>query len=136
MYETNINNIKIEIPTDMTMLTAQEIEDYLGEEYANVYDCIAMDDYGEKIISIFSVEKDDTLKEYTPEQYLKSIFEDSGDIEVKTTQIGENTFYFYEETFDESYIETATVYDAGDKFLCLDIYSSIDEKINLEDIIK
>lgn len=136
VYETNINNIKIEIPTDMTMLTAQEIEDYLGEEYANVYDCIAMDDYGEKIISIFSVEKDDTLKEYTPEQYLKSIFEDSGDIEVKTTQIGENTFYFYEETFDESYIETATVYDAGDKFLCLDIYSSIDEKINLEDIIK
>ena len=136
VYETNINNIKIEIPTDMTMLTAQEIEDYLGEEYANVYDCIAMDDYGEKIISIFSVEKDDTLKEYTPEQYLKSIFEDSGDIEVKTTQIGENTFYFYEETFDESYIETATVYDAEDKFLCLDIYSSIDEKINLEDIIK
>lgn len=135
-YETNINNITIEAPQDLMAFSGTEIMDYFGEDLYNYYDWIAMDENGDKIIAVFTIEKADMDQDYTAEQYLQSTFEEEN-VQIQQTQIGENTFYIYEQSlYDGQYAEIACVYDGGDQFLCLDIYSPSNDKIELSDVIK
>ena len=135
-YETNISDITIEVPQDLITFSGTDLMDYFGEDIYYYYDWIAMDQTGDTIIAVFTIEKDDMNQDYTAEQYLQSTFEEEN-VQIQQTQIGENTFYMYEQSlYDNQYTEIACVYDGGDQFLCLDIYSPSNDKIELSDVIK
>ena len=133
-YDFGVNNLKLEVPEDMHILSAEEITYYFAPEYANMYDCLAASDDFNKIIMVFSREKtDQSAKDYLSE----SIGDE--DIEIKEEKINDNTFYtvaFTYEDNEQDYITINCVYDAGDKFICMVLDSLQNDMLSLEDVIK
>ena len=133
-YDFGVNNLKLEVPEDMHILSAEEITYYFAPEYANMYDCLAASDDFNKIIMVFSREKtDQSAKDYLSE----SIGDE--DIEIKEEKINDNTFYtvaFTYEDNEQNYITINCVYDAGDKFICMVLDSLQSDMVSLEDVIK
>lgn len=133
-YDFGVNNLKLEVPEDMHILSAEEITYYFAPEYANMYDCLAASDDFNKIIMVFSIEKtDQSAKDYLSE----SIGDE--DIEIKEEKINDNTFYtvaFTYEDNEQDYITINCVYDAGDKFICMVLDSLQNDMLSLEDVIK
>ncbi len=133
-YDFGVNNLKLEVPEDMHILSAEEITYYFAPEYANMYDCLAASDDFNKIIMVFSREKtDQSAKDYLSE----SIGDE--DIEIKEEKINDNTFYtvaFTYEDNEQNYITINCVYDAGDKFICMVLDSLQSDMISLENVIK
>lgn len=138
-YELGVDDITLEFPTDIIMLTEDEITYYFGEEYANAYDCLAMSSDFSKMVMIFTDSKSNYEEEYTPEEYLKMSLQDES-IEVKEQEVSGHTFYVTEQTYEgedgNTYVEQDYIYDAGDRFVCLVFDSLESDKINVGEIIK
>lgn len=135
IYELGTNNIKLEMPEGMTILTDSEINYYFGANYSNLYDCLAVSSDFEKIIMVFSADKKDNQ---TAEQYLKEAIGNK-EINVAQRKIQNNIFYVVEFEYEENgkkYSTIDCIYDAGDKFICMVFDSLADDKLNIEDIIK
>ena len=134
IYDLGVNNLKLEVPEDMHILSTEEITYYFAPEYANMYDCLATSSDFNKIIMVFSNEKtDESAKNYLKESI------GSDEIEIKEEKINDNTFYTATLTYEENdtkYISIYCVYDAGDKFICMILDSLESEQISLKDVIK
>ena len=133
-YELPGNNIKLKVPEDMYLITKQEISTYWGEEYGEVYDCMAFSLDSKKIAMVSQVDK----KDYTPEEYLKEGLQDEN-IEIEEQTIEKNVFYVtrtsYTDNNDQSYEVLNCIYEVEDKFVCIAVDFNSTEKIELEDII-
>ena len=138
-YELGVDDITLEFPTDIIMLTEDEITYYFGEAYANAYDCLAMSSDFSKMVMIFTDSKSNYEEEYTPEEYLKMSLQDES-IEVRKKEVSGHTFYVTEQTYEgedgNTYVEQDYIYDAGDRFVCLVFDSLESNKINVGEIIK
>lgn len=138
-YELGVDDITLEFPTDIIMLTEDEITYYFGEAYANAYDCLAMSSDFSKMVMIFTDSKSNYEEEYTPEEYLKMSLQDES-IEVRKQEVSGHTFYVTEQTYEgedgNTYVEQDYIYDAGDRFVCLVFDSLESDKINVGEIIK
>ena len=139
VYDTGANGIKLEMTDNLTILTDSEIEYYLGETYAEVYDCVAVSYEFSQIIMVFTDYKSNYDEELTAEEYLKMAL-DNDEIEVKEQEINGNTFYIVEQPYEGedgiSYIEVDCIYDAGDRFICMIFDSEADNTIDITEIIK
>ena len=134
IYDLEVNNLKLEVPEDMHILSAEEITYYFAPEYANMYDCLAASLDFNKIIMVFSKEKTDK----SAKDYLKESIDDDN-VEIKEEKIKDNTFYTATFTYKENdtkYISIYCVYDAGDKFICMILDSLESNQISLKDVIK
>lgn len=134
VYELGVNDIKLEMPDDMIILTDSEINYYFGTNYSSVYDCIATSSDFQKIIMIFTDEKNGK----SAKDYLKEAI-DNKDVEIKEEKIKDNIFYTVEFTYEDNdnvYNTTNCVYDAGDKFICIVLDSLESNQISLKDIVK
>lgn len=134
VYELGVNDIKLEMPDDMIILTDSEINYYFGTNYSSVYDCIATSSDFQKIIMIFTDEKNGK----SAKDYLKEAIDDK-DVEIKEEKIKDNIFYTVEFTYEDNdnvYNTTNCVYDAGDKFICIVLDSLESNQISLKDIVK
>ncbi len=139
VYDVGVDNIKLEFPEDIVILTQEETAYYFGEMYASAYDCLAMSSDFSKMVMVFSDEKSNYDVEYTAEEYLKAAL-DNAEIEVKKQEISGHTFYMAEQTYEEddgnSYVEADYVYDAGDRFICMIFDSLESDRIDVSQIIK
>lgn len=134
VYELGVNDIKLKMPDDMIILTDSEINYYFGTNYSSVYDCIATSSDFQKIIMIFTDEKNGK----SAKDYLKEAIDDK-DVEIKEEKIKDNIFYTVEFTYEDNdnvYNTTNCVYDAGDKFICIVLDSLESNQISLKDIVK
>ena len=133
-YELPGNNIILKVPEDMYIITKQEISTYWGEEYGEVYDCMAFSLDSKKIAMVSQVDK----KDYTPEEYLKEGLQDEN-IEIEEQTIEKNVFYVtrtsYTDNNNQSYEVLNCIYEVEDKFVCIAVDFNSTEKIELEDII-
>lgn len=139
VYDVGVDNLKLEFPEDIVILTQEETAYYFGEMYASAYDCLAMSSDFSKMVMVFSDEKSNYDVEYTAEEYLKAAL-DNAEIEVKEQEISGHTFYMAEQTYEEddgnSYVEADYVYDAGDRFICMIFDSLESDRIDVSQIIK
>lgn len=139
VYDVGTDGIKLEFPEDIEILTKDEISYYLGEVYANTYDCLAINSDFSKMIMVFTDDKSNYDVEYTAEEYLKAAL-DNEDLEIKEQEISGHTFYMTEQTYEEengkTYVEADYVYDAGDKFICMIFDSLESDRIDVSQIIK
>ena len=138
-YELGVDNIKLEFPNDIILLTDDEVTYYFGEAYTNSYDCLAMNPDFSKMVMVFTDSKSNYDEEYTPEEYLKIALHDAN-IEIKKKEISGHIFYVAEHSYkgqdENTYIEQDYLYDAGDRFICLVFDSLESNKINVGEIIK
>lgn len=138
VYDVGVDNLKLEFPEDIVILTQEETAYYFGEMYASAYDCLAMSSDFSKMVMVFSDDKSN-YDVYTAEEYLKAAL-DNAEIEVKEQEISGHTFYMAEQTYEEddgnSYVEADYVYDAGDRFICMIFDSLESDRIDVSQIIK
>ena len=52
-YEVGVDDIVLEFPEDILVLTQDEITYYFGEAYASAYDCLAVSSDFSKMIMVF-----------------------------------------------------------------------------------
>ena len=133
-YDFEVNNLKLEAPEDMYVLSDSEINTYFGSSYANTYDFIATSSDFNKIIMALKIKKTDE----SAKEYLKEVIDDDK-VEIKEEKIKDNTFYtatYKYEDNGKSYVAINCVYDAGDKFICMVLDSLESEQISLKDVIK
>lgn len=139
IYEVGVDEIKLEFPEDIIMLTEDEIIYYFGEAYANAYDCLAISSDFSKMVMIFTDDKSNYEEEYTAEEYLKAALNNEN-IEVNKQEISGHTFYTVEQSYDgedgNTYVEADYIYDAGDRFICMVFDSLESDKIDVTEIIK
>ena len=139
IYEVGVDEIKLEFPEDIIMLTEDEIIYYFGEAYANAYDCLAISSDFSKMVMIFTDNKSNYEEEYTAEEYLKAALNNES-IEVNKQEISGHTFYTVEQSYDgedgNTYVEADYIYDAGDRFICMVFDSLESDKIDVTEIIK
>ena len=138
-YEVGVDDIVLEFPEDILVLTQDEITYYFGEAYASAYDCLAVSSDFSKMIMIFTDYKSNYEEEYTPEEYLKMSL-DNEELEVVEKEISGHTFYQVEQTYEGSdgntYVEQDMIYDAGDRYICMVFDSLESNQIDVETIIK
>lgn len=138
-YEVGVDDIVLEFPEDILVLTQDEITYYFGEAYASAYDCLAVSSDFSKMIMVFTDYKSNYEEEYTPEEYLKMSL-DNEELEVVEKEISGHTFYQVEQTYEGSdgntYVEQDMIYDAGDRYICMVFDSLESNQIDVETIIK
>lgn len=138
-YEIGEDDIYLDFSNDIIMLTDEEIEDYFGEEYLSLYDCIAITQNFSKMVMVFTEDKSNYDEDYTAEEYFKMSLDDD-EIEIEEKEISGHTFYTYELTYEgtdgNTYAEQDIVYEAEDKFICIIIDTVENEKIDASEIIK
>lgn len=134
-YDLGINGLQIQLPEDMMALSKSQVQSILGEAYTS-YSYIALDENGQKVLLVFSIPKTEELTNYSAKDYFKSLLYDAN-TEIKEENINGVTFYSIEVTStDGTQTENAYLCDAGDEFVGIDIYSPIDGKLVLQDLIK
>lgn len=138
-YELDSEGIDLEFPEGMVQISKEQIEYYFGEEYANVYDCVAISEDFQKMIMVFTQYKVNMDKEYTVEEFLKVSMDDEN-IEIQETEISGHTFYVvnrpYETGDGVKYVEQDFVYNAEDRFICIIFDSLESDPLKPEEIIK
>lgn len=137
-YELGIDSLKLQLPEDMAILSEEQIRHYFGEEYAQVYDCLAVSNDFKKIIMVFTDEKTEENKDQTPKEYIEEEMRNK-DLKINEKKIGVNTFYSVELTYVDKgteYVSVNYVYDGGDKFICIVCDTLANDKIKLEDIVR
>lgn len=138
-YDLGVDNLKLEFPSDFTILNNSQIEYYLGEEYKDAYNCLAVSDDFQQIVMVFEDDKSNYEEDYTPEEYLQYVLKDES-IKIEEETISDNKFYIverpYEDEKENEYVEIDCIYDAGDKFICIIFDCLQEDKINIRDIIK
>lgn len=142
VYNTEINNIKVDMPDDMAILTKDELSYYFGEAFSESYNCVASTEDFEKMVLVLIDDKSNyDNKELTPEEYIKNIILQGKDGDIKSEKIKDNEFFYIEQEYtseynDKNYISATYVLDTGDKFLCIGIDTPTEDTISLKDIIK
>lgn len=142
----NIENadITLEFDQDMMQFSKDQIAQLLGEEYADMYECVISDENFERMIIVLQNSKDEFEEGYTAKQYIEDAMalDETTEYEVKEKQIAGKTFYAVEieyklsEEDEESYIVNDYVYDAGDRFVCIIFENISTVEFNPEKIIK
>lgn len=139
IYDAGVDNIKLELPEDMIILTQEEATYYFGEMYASFYDCLALNSDFSKMVMVFSDDKSSYGTEYTAEDYLKLALDDT-EVEVKEKEISGHKFQMAEQTYEaedgNTYVREDYVYDTGDKFICMSFDSLESDRIDVSQIIK
>ena len=133
-YDFGVNNLKLEVPEDMFVLSDSEINTYFGTSYANTYDFIAVSSDFNRIVMALETEKTDK----SAKEYLKEAIGDDT-VQIKEEKIEDNTFYTATYTYEDNeqnYVAINCVYDAGDKFICMILDSLESNQINLKDVIR
>lgn len=133
-YDFGVNNLKLEVPEDMFVLSDSEINTYFGTSYANTYDFIAVSSEFNRIVMALETEKTDK----SAKEYLKEAIGDDT-VQIKEEKIEDNTFYTATYTYEDNeqnYVAINCVYDAGDKFICMILDSLESNQINLKDVIR
>lgn len=142
VYNTEINNIKVDMPDDMAILTKDELSYYFGEAFSESYNCAASTEDFEKMVLVLIDDKSNyDNKELTSEEYIKNIILQGKDGDIKSEKIKDNEFFYIEQEYtseynDKNYISATYVLDTGDKFLCIGIDTPTEDTISLKDIIK
>lgn len=142
VYDTEIDNIKVDMPDDMAILTTDELNYYFGENFTALYNCVSATKDFEKMILVFTETKSNYGgNDLTAEEYIKKYVLEDTEGEVKSEKIKNKQYYYFEQKYNseytnKEYIATTYVYDAGDKFLCIGVDTPTDETITLKDIIK
>ena len=140
VYEIQDEKIKIDMPDDMVILTKEEIANFWGSEYSEVYDCMAVSSDFEKKILIFTDEKTNYEEKYSAEEYLKmGLGEDA--VEIKKLEINDYNFYYVEQKYtdlynNKTYNSNTYALDLGEKFLCIIIDKPEDVELKVEEILK
>ena len=130
--------MKLDLPTELEVLSDDEIESLYGTGTSEYYEFVAMNNEGTKCIIGYIFDKTELEDDITAEEYLEMIFSDLDEIEVKETEISGFDFKYVENdyTYEEViYTEEYLVYEQDDKFICIYIVYPKDDAFNLEDII-
>lgn len=143
-YKVENTNITLEFDGDMMQFSKDQISQMLGEEYANIYECVISDEYFGKMIIVLQNSKGEFEEGYTAKQYLEdaTTLDGTEDYEIEEKEINGKKFYVVEteykfsEEYDESYIISDYVYDAGDRFVCIIFENISTVEFNPEKIIK
>ena len=142
VYDVGIDDIKLDMPDDMAILTTEETEYYFGSTFSNSYDCVAATNDFEKMIIVFTDDKSNYENaDLTPEEYIREYVLQNSEGEIKSEKINDNEYFYIEEQYtgsynNKDYIATTCVVDAKDKLLCIGIDTPADDTLSLKDIIK
>ncbi len=139
-FDTGVDDLSLAIPEDMVILSDAQISYLYGEEYLQIYDCIAMSTDFEKMIMVFTDEKANYDIEYTAEEYIKAALNDE-EITVEENTYNGHTFYsaiteYTDSTNEREYTSNNLVFDAGDKFICIVFDTPAGDTINVEEVIQ
>ena len=138
-YYLGIDNLIVDIPDDMVVLSEKEISDFLGVQYVNAYDCVSVSTDFKKAIYILSVDKANLEKDYTPEEYLDNALDNTGEEILEENIYGHLIYYVSQKYIDSNdmseYVMTSGVIDAGDRFICIILDSPNDDALDLNEII-
>ena len=139
-FDTEVDNIKIELPENMFFLSENQIAEIYGSEYASLYDATAISEDYEKMVLVF-IDKKSNYNEVLPgDQFLKTSLGDEN-VEVTEKEVNGRTFYVVEQSYESedgatTYISNACVYEGENEYLCMIIDSPEMEQLRLEDIIR
>ena len=130
-YQVEENDFTLDFPAGMITLSDEQILYIFGSDYLYA-DNITVSEDLQKIIIVYSHNKEDLDKEYTAEEFLKEVLGiQEEEIEVSESEIAGKTLYSYDipyETEDGTkYIEQDFVYDAGESFIYI-IFDSLESE--------
>lgn len=138
-YDLGIDNLIVDIPDDMVVLSEKEISDFLGVQYVNAYDCVSVSPDFKKAIYILSVDKANLEKDYTPEEYLDNALDNTGEEILEENIYGHLIYYVSQKYIDSNdmseYVMTSGVIDAGDRFIYIILDGPNDDALDLNEII-
>lgn len=141
VYDTGIKNIKIDMPDDMAILTADELNHFFNGSL-NSYDCVASTDDFEKMVVVFTESKSQYGgSKTTTEEFIKKYVLQEDDTEIKSEKINDNEYFYIENEYtsqynNKDYIASTYILDAGDYFFCIGIETPVGDTIDLKDIVK
>lgn len=127
-HEIEDLNVKFVPPKDMLILTDSEIELYMGEGYSSLYEIVAMNESGSKLLYCFRTKLDEN-NNYTSEEYLKDSLKENKYEEIKKETLGGLEFYIarivHEDDKDDDgnkYTELCCVHKYEKGYLCIDYW--------------
>ena len=139
-YQVEENDFTLDFPEGMITLSDEQILYIFGSDYLYT-DNITVSEDLQKIIIVYSNNKEDLDKEYTAEEFLKEVLGiQDEEIDVSESEIAGKTLYSYDIPYEvedgTKYIEQDYVYDAGDSFIYIIFDSLESEPLLPEEIIK
>ena len=139
-YQVEENDFTLDFPAGMITLSDEQILYIFGSDYLYA-DNITVSEDLQKIIIVYSHNKEDLDKEYTAEEFLKEVLGiQDEEIDVSESEIAGKTLYSYDIPYEvedgTKYIEQDYVYDAGDSFIYIIFDSLESEPLLPEEIIK
>lgn len=141
-YNIENTDLTLEFDEDMMQFSKEQIAAYVGEIYAQMYDCMITNEEITKILLVLQKSKEDFEEGYTVKQYLEDAMalEEQEKIEIQEKEIAGHTFYTaeMEYQYDEEtvYHIVDYVYDSGDNFVCIIAQYFENDPLNMEEIIK
>lgn len=140
-YDIGENDIKVQMPNDMVILTKEEIGRYIGTDYIGVYDCVAVNENFEKKLVIFTEDKINTEDNLNAKEYLKSLNEEIDDKDIQSIEINNNIYYYYENSYiskynNNKYTTKTYVTEVNNKIICIMTNSPESDLIKIENLIK
>lgn len=140
-YEFSSVNMKFTAKDDLVIMTENEIEEYLGEEFLD-YDLVAMDLDGTRLLYAYVIDKGtyySKIKDYTAEELLKSVIENSEDMKIESKKISGFDFAKVSESYKENgkkYVEEFYICKVDEKFVIFDYSYEDGQKTNFEKMIQ
>ena len=139
VFELGVDDLKIELPDNMVVLTEEQIARGFGEEYKNAYDLFATSTDFNQTLMIFKDSKSNYEKEYKPEEYLKAVLQDDT-LEIEELKIKDNIFYYVERPYstndDLRGIVIDGIFVTEDEYICILIDTPQDNQLDIENLIK
>ena len=137
-YELSNDGVDLVFPEDMIQISNEQIAYYFGEDYANIYDCVAVSQDFQKMIMVFTVNKESLDKEYTTKEFVRYMTNDE-EAKVEEKKIAGETFYSTNISYESEgskYLEQDYVLDLDDRYICV-IFDNLEgNTLNPEEIIK
>ena len=136
--EITDTDMKLDFPKELELLTDEEIDAAYGTGASGYYEFIAMNFTGTKSIIGYIFDKTGLEEDISAEEYLKVIFSDLENIEVKEKDISGYSFSYVESDYTyegEDYTEEYLVHELDNKFICLYVVYPKGEAIDLDEII-
>ena len=139
VFELGVDDLKIELPDNMVVLTEEQIARGFGEEYKNAYDLFATSTDFNQTLMVFKDSKSNYEKEYEPEEYLKAVLQDDT-LEIEELKIKDNIFYYVERPYntndDLKGIVIDGIFITEDEYICILIDTTQDNQLDIENLIK
>ena len=139
VFELGVDDLKIELPDNMVVLTEDQIARGFGEEYKNAYDLFATSTDFNQTLMVFKDSKSNYEKEYKPEEYLKAVLQDDT-LEIEELKIKDNIFYYVERPYntndDLKGIVIDGIFITEDEYICILIDTPQDNQLDIENLIK